>query len=388
MQRQYLSLVLTVACLLVSAQDSSAIESCKVKVDRKTGVLSVDASGAGGPVLWGTSPGDETNAFFNDATCADGPTWKKCRLADPATLAAKTPPPDCTLYLDDGVQPCKVWIGGCVPGPREITVDLLQLEVDLAQLQLDVAALQATASTHGGAISAIQATLTTVQGDIATLQATDSTHTASISANDSAISALSSTVSTQGSDITTLDATVASQTTNLGTLNDKTQCLTSTATDAYITGCNLHIESGSGATDGTLNGLGNLIVGYNEDIGQTRTGSHNLVVGRWHGWTSWGGFIAGEANGTTAPKASVLGGTNNQSSGIASTIVGGYLNAAAAHFSSILGGASNVTNGQFATVSGGGANHANGAYSAVAGGASRTASNTDDWVAGALFQDF
>jgi hypothetical protein len=36
----------------------------------------------------------------------------------------------------------------------------------------------------------------------------------------------------------------------------------------YFDGCNVNIRSGSGATDGTLNGLGNLVVGYNEKVCQ------------------------------------------------------------------------------------------------------------------------
>ena len=59
-----------------------------------------------------------------------------------------------------------------------------------------------------------------------------------------------------------------------------------------VSGVNLQIVSGAGATDGPVNGLGNLIVGYNEDEAANscgpggcvnrpavRTGSHNLVVG-------------------------------------------------------------------------------------------------------------
>jgi len=51
--------------------------------------------------------------------------------------------------------------------------------------------------------------------------------------------------------------------------------------------------SGSGATEGMINGLGNLIVGYNEDVGSnaTRTGSHNLVVGIEHSYSSYAGSL-------------------------------------------------------------------------------------------------
>jgi hypothetical protein len=84
-------------------------------------------------------------------------------------------------------------------------------------------------------------------------------------------------------------------------------------------GANIHIVSGSGATDdhGASTGLGNLIVGYNEPppaLGDAdRRGSHNLVIGRYHRFTYdvFGGFVAGEANTISAPEASVLGGESN-----------------------------------------------------------------------------
>ena len=88
-------------------------------------------------------------------------------------------------------------------------------------------------------------------------------------------------------------------------------------TDAYFSGFNVHIQSGTGATDGPLNGRGNLIVGYNKaSNGQTRTGSHNLIVGDEHEYTSFGGFVAGLANRVTGVYASVSGGEDNTTSGI------------------------------------------------------------------------
>jgi len=63
--------------------------------------------------------------------------------------------------------------------------------------------------------------------------------------------------------------------------------------DVFITGANLHLRNGMGMTD-TENSLGNLILGYNENLfGFERTGSHNLAVGSLHGWTSHGGLVAG-----------------------------------------------------------------------------------------------
>ena len=99
-----------------------------------------------------------------------------------------------------------------------------------------------------------------------------------------------------------------------------------------IEGANLHVRSGSGATDdlgGVLYGLGNVVIGYNEyDPTQlrARTGSHNLIVGNGHGYTSFGGFLAGFANEVNRPNSSVSGGTGNQANGWASSISGGQGN--------------------------------------------------------------
>jgi hypothetical protein len=63
--------------------------------------------------------------------------------------------------------------------------------------------------------------------------------------------------------------------------------------EVIITGANLRIVNGLGTTD-TTNGLGNLIVGYNESRGgeNVRTGSHNVVVGQQHNFSRFGGIVA------------------------------------------------------------------------------------------------
>jgi hypothetical protein len=61
--------------------------------------------------------------------------------------------------------------------------------------------------------------------------------------------------------------------------------------DVFITGANLHLVNGLDGTE-TTNGLGNLIVGYNEtrfEEENIRTGSHNVVVGLQHNFSSFGG---------------------------------------------------------------------------------------------------
>ena len=143
-----------------------------------------------------------------------------------------------------------------------------------------------------------------------------------------------------------------------------------------IEGANVHVRSGSGDTkDGcksrdpkfpnceSLTGLGNLIVGYNEALppaGGTprniRKGSHNLVVGKFHSYSSFAGFVAGGANKVTGAEASVSGGNNSEASG---------------WFSSISGGLRSLASGTAASVS---------------GGQDREAPDDFNWAAGNLFE--
>jgi len=104
---------------------------------------------------------------------------------------------------------------------------------------------------------------------------------------------------------------------------------------------NVHVESGSGqipeytvSLDGTvhaipeaLNGLGNLIVGYNDTTvpsGYVNPAAHNLVVGSSHKFTSLGGAVFGNNNVASGPYATVLGGRLNQSLGSATSMLGGF----------------------------------------------------------------
>ncbi len=119
-------------------------------------------------------------------------------------------------------------------------------------------------------------------------------------------------------------------------------------------GANVNIEDGSGTTDdntttllggngkGTLTGLGNLIIGYDENgFSLTRGGSHNLVVGADHGFSSLGGLVAGWVNQISAQFSSVSGGTGNIASDLAASVSGGSGNTASGVSSSVGGGFGN-----------------------------------------------
>jgi len=95
--------------------------------------------------------------------------------------------------------------------------------------------------------------------------------------------------------------------------------------EVVITGANLRLLNGLGFTE-TTNGTGNLIVGYNEprDGGENRrTGSHNVVVGKQHNFSSVGGVVVGLHNEISGTFAAVSGGVRNTAAGEHAAISGG-----------------------------------------------------------------
>lgn len=199
-----------------------------------------------------------------------------------------------------------------------------------------------------------------------------------------------------------------------------------------VTGVNLQIVNGLGATNGypanpdlvsgsvQTNGVGNLIVGYNElgnVFGDDRRGSHNIVVGHGNTYTSFGGLIASRDNTISAAYASVSGGTSGRASGTfaainggqfadasgsSSSVLGGYNGDATGAYATIAGGRDNDATGDYSSVSGGNINLASAAYAVVSGGnnntasanvatvsggANRSATGFYDWVGGGYWQD-
>ncbi|HLK10995.1 MAG TPA: hypothetical protein VKW76_06410 [Candidatus Binatia bacterium] len=274
-------LALVISAVLIPGT-GEALTSCQVHVSARNGTIDVFAKGVSGPLLWGNRPGGESNTFANAATCISGTSASKCELGPPASLQAITPPDVCTLYLKDDGAECAAYVKGCTPGPRfsdQAKADALQQLV--------------------GAIS--------FHHSVPTIE---------------------------------------------------------------FSGVNVQIDSGSGATDGPVNGSGNLIIGYDANAGacffdqrscatdadciadvcaagfcslspptpcfqdadcppnpcnitSLKTGSHNLVVGDGHTYTSFGGLVAGSHNAVTGPAASVGGGAGNRASGIGASVSGG-----------------------------------------------------------------
>lgn len=161
--------------------------------------------------------------------------------------------------------------------------------------------------------------------------------------------------------VTSLENRVASLESEVSALKALLLNVTRTGSDIHFSGVNLHVDNGTGSTNGAVNGLGNLIVGYNEPRtgDNVRTGSHNIVVGRQHNYSSFGGLVAGETNTVSDAYASVTGGKENTASGLYSNVSGGRFNHAFGSHTTIAGGGGDLS---------GDGNQAHGQYSVILGG--------------------
>lgn len=188
------------------------------------------------------------------------------------------------------------------------------------------------------------------------------------------------------SSLADLNARAAGLESQVAALNAKLASVSVVTVDGQPTvrfsGVNVQVVSGSGETFGAVNGRGNLIVGYNENAGDVRTGSHNLVVGWDHTYSSYGGFVAGENNTVSGPSASVSGGELNKAAGSSSSVSGGFGNVASNSVASVSGGEFNTAAGGGSSVSGGSFNTASGVKSSVAGGDGNVAGGRSVSVAG------
>jgi hypothetical protein len=117
-----------------------------------------------------------------------------------------------------------------------------------------------------------------------------------------------------------------------------------------IEGANLFVQSGSGYTDDdeVYTGLGNVIIGYDEaSSNPDKSGSHNLVVGPQHNYSSYGGVVTGFNNSIAAPYSTVMGGAGNRSNGAYSSISGGQGNTTDHNHSTVSGGENYSTGSDF-----------------------------------------
>lgn len=316
-----------------------------------------------------------------------------------------------------------------------------------------VALAGATASEQGlpQQLAALAARMVALEAANGQLQAQVWQQNEQISGLQSTVSAQIGLIGTLRTSLATLQASVAAQATDLGAVkNSSVMALApylSVNTASHLvkfTGVNLQLVKDEALWDSDEvrpNGLGNLLIGYNQpmehflpysftcSIGaytdaqactdhagvwqvSHKGGSHYLVVGEGHNYSQKGGVVFGRANTASMPFASVLGGQFNtaresyaivvnayrsiasgayatvtgggwnMAAGWGANVSGGTSNAASGHAASVSGGQENTVAGDLASVHGGYQNHAAGRFATVSGGASNEASGISSLVSG------
>jgi trimeric autotransporter adhesin len=219
------------------------------------------------------------------------------------------------------------------------------------------------------------------------------------------LNALKTRVATLESDNIELRANVEAATllvesaqadTDLVTLKLAHVSVSSDGRDIFVDGANLHIRNGAGGTR-TSNGVGNLVLGYDEPVdsyafydttgtgveqqgGSQKTGSHNLVIGDGHSYTSFAGIVAGRNNRGTGAYATITAGEANIARGAGASVSGGSRNLAKGSLAAVSGGLDNDATGDNASVSGGAANVASGARASVLAGSGNSAEGPESAI--------
>jgi hypothetical protein len=209
---------------------------------------------------------------------------------------------------------------------------IIALQEAVSNQANEISVLLPTVSNQASEISVLLATVSNQANEISVLLGTVSNQTIQVDA-------LQAMVNSQTNQISGLDDIVTGQTQQLSALTNLFVNFSRDGNEIYITGANLHIVNGLSYTD-TTNGLGNLIVGYNElrGVGDDRSGSHNVVVGSAENFSSYGGFVVGLSNTISGSYPSVSGGASNTASGVACAVIGGYGNAASGDYCTVTGG--------------------------------------------------
>jgi hypothetical protein len=253
--------------------------------------------------------------------------------------------------------------------------------------------------------------------------------------NDSRIAALESALTALQARVSSLEAANSSLEGQVAALENQLATSQVMALESYLrvdlvsdargplvelSGVNLQLINGQNSTD-TANGLGNLILGYDEanstgrwfctlgadpdthvpisdessciavgaewtDTG-FKSGSHNLVVGSGHNYSRWGGLVAGRNNTIHNDYAGIGGGYNNSASGQYSNVSGGQGNSATGQYANVFGGFHNSASGANSSISGGFLNQARGNSSSISGGNSNTANGAISSISGGRSND-
>ena len=140
----------------------------------------------------------------------------------------------------------------------------------------------------------------------------------------------------------------------------------------HLEGANLQLSNG--VSPYSHNGLGNLIIGMNgeteyiDSIG--RGGSHNLVIGEGHAYSSNHGILHGYNATATDRYAAIIGGASNRVDGAYGVTIAGTDNVILdnALYSATIGGRDNTISANYAVAAAGLRSQVDGAYSAAISG--------------------
>jgi hypothetical protein len=233
----------------------------------------------------------------------------------------------------------------------QVNANFSTLETESNAQDLRLAAVEA--ANFQSQIDDLSSALDSLLASGIALQNAVATNTTDIATNTSGVSTNATNIGLNGVDIATNQAGIATNATGIGSLETTFAGVSRAGDLLTFSGMNVQVVGGSGQTAG-VNGLGNLIVGYNENnVAATRTGSHNLVVGYDHEYTSSGGLVAGWRNTVSGTSSSVLGGRLNTASENYSSVSGGMQNTAGGFYSVISGGQGNTTSANYSSISGG-----------------------------------
>jgi prefoldin subunit 5 len=203
--------------------------------------------------------------------------------------------------LEDDVTSLENTVSDLSSDSGEHSTTLTVLQSDLGTLDAQVANLAADIAGIDSTVNEIDAAIDALGTDTASIEA-------KVSANESNISALESDLEDAQADVSDLlwDVSLVQRWAETVEELDEYLYVDSDSDAVYFVGANVYIQSGSGITDddGDPTGVGNLIVGYDEDARELdasasasdKSGSHNLVVGAGHSYPQIGGLVAGYIN--------------------------------------------------------------------------------------------
>lgn len=165
------------------------------------------------------------------------------------------------------------------------------------------------------------------------------------------VNSLNSTVTAQKQQIAGLAQQVTSlasqqviDETALAAVTDRTKYMSVSGTDTYFTGTNVNIRNGRYALT-AVNGLGNLIVGFNrvrrDGTNTPRDGSHNIVFGEEASYRSEHGLIGGVQSVVDAPYGVITTGTSNSVHADFGFVASGLVNSTYGRYGALMTGSQN-----------------------------------------------